>query len=160
MATPAYTHCAVVTFEIDFSSATSTGLANMSATIDASSDSILWAMGPGGNCDNSASPFFISTSQVYNANHAPSSSIPIAQLSFSNQAGGDKKMGISYIPQAQNGDATAFFINSYIWGTSAAASAGDVKMNATIDSGVTLYINGTEWTDDNEHPVPVTWKKF
>lgn len=160
MAAPAYNHSAVVAFEIDFSNANTGGLANLSATISGGSDSIIWTMGPGGNYDNSASPFYISTTQNFNANHAPSSSIPIAQLSFINQAGGEKQMAMSHIPQAQNGNATAFYLNCYIWGTAAAAASETVNMNATIDSGVTLYINGTEYSDNNQHPVTVSWKKF
>ncbi len=69
-------------------------------------------------------------------------------------------MAMSYIPQAQNGNATAFYLNCYIWGTAAAAASETVNMNATIDSGVTLYINGTEYSDNNQHPVTVSWKKF
>lgn len=160
MTTPIYTHYAVVNFEVDISSATSGGLANLSTTIDAGDDSIIWSMSPGGTFDNSKSPFFISTSATFNANHSPSSSIPIAQMSFINKAGGQKQMAMSYIPQAQNGDATAFYINCYILGTTAAAKNEDVNMVASIDSGVTLYINQTQYSDNNEHPVPVTWSKF
>ncbi|HVW51127.1 MAG TPA: hypothetical protein VHC91_12145 [Trinickia sp.] len=158
--TVAYTHYATIAMEIDFSgSAGQSGVQNMTATIKAKSDSVIWTMFPGGTYDNSAIPFLVSTDN--NPNHSPTSSVPIAQLQFSNETGGDKQMTLLYIPtDASGGNATALYINAYIWGDKFAVEQNTVNIEVDLDSGVQVFINAADYQKDGTQPVPVVWTAF
>ncbi len=70
-------------------------------------------------------------------------------------------MTLLYIPtDASGGNATALYINAYIWGDKAAVEQNTVNIEVGLDSGVQVFINAADYQKDGTQSVPVVWTAF
>ena len=167
MAIPVYAYSAPINIEIILpGTGESAGLgdvtyANLAIALrPPSQDQFIWAMYPGG-FDGTGSPLLFSTNNE--ENETATTAMPISQLSIENDMnGGDKTLTLIYTPQLennQNGD-TKFYINAYIWGTADVKSTTSARLSISIDSGVTIYVNGQETQKNGILLAPVVWTAF